>query len=58
MPAYFRFLTVMAFNVFLREKVHMFVCCERLPWFHLLFCCVAGGCGYRGGGDWRDIRLN
>ena len=40
MPAYFRFLTVMAFNVFLREKVHVFVCSERVAMVSaVLLCC-------------------
>lgn len=36
MPAYFRFLTVMAFNVFLREKVQ---CLSALNGCHGFSCC-------------------
>lgn len=62
MPAYFRFLTVMAFNVFLKEKVCTNSCkclCFEgwfQTWAWLLSLC-AGGCCCGRGRDWRNIRL-
>ena len=66
MPSYFRFLTVMAFSVFLQEKVSDLSHCTQTltltvflkETLTLTLCMPAGRRGSRGGGYWRNIRLN
>ena len=58
MPTFFQFLSVMAFNVFLKEKVCISAC-TSVTWLKgmlvSLFHVVAGGCGSCGGGNGRNI---
>lgn len=65
MPSYFRFLTLMAFHVFLQEKVSVFLDSVSVLGEHHMsggasyslcaVCSPTGGPGSGGGGHWRGF---